>query len=112
MTNEQIAKVSHNINRAYCQSIGDDSQPTWEDAAEWQKKSAILGVQFHKDNPDASPSASHEAWLEEKRKDGWKYGPVKDPVKKEHPCFLPYDGLPVRQKSKDYLFREVVHQLK
>lgn len=42
---------------------------------------------------------------------GWKYGPVKDPERKEHPCFVPYDGLPPEQRAKDYLFRAVVHQL-
>jgi hypothetical protein len=54
------------------------------------------------------PSASHESWLEEKRADGWKYGPVKDAAKKEHPCFMPYDGLPVDQRLKDYLFSAIV----
>ena len=35
-------------------------------------------------------------------------GPVKDPEKKEHPCFLPYDELPLSQRIKDYLFTAVV----
>jgi len=112
MTNEQIAKVAHEINKAFCESIGDDSQPTWEDAPDWQKESAINGVQFHIDNPDALPSNSHESWLKQKEDEGWKYGPVKDPEKKEHPCFVPYDELPVEQKSKDYLFKQVIHSLK
>jgi len=112
MTNEQIAKVAHEINKAFCESIGDDSQLTWEDAPDWQKESAINGVQFHIDNPDALPSNSHESWLKQKEDEGWKYGPVKDPEKKEHPCFVPYDELPVEQKSKDYLFKQVIHSLK
>lgn len=29
---ELIAQVAHEINRAYCQAIGDDSQPCWNDA--------------------------------------------------------------------------------
>ena len=67
MTIQQIAKVAHEINRAFCQSIGDKSQPTWEQAPYWQKKSAIDGVRFHIANPDASPSASHDSWLKQKR---------------------------------------------
>jgi hypothetical protein len=43
--------------------------------------------------------------------DGWKYGPVKDPEKKEHPCFVPYDRLPTEQKAKDYIFGAVVKSL-
>lgn len=111
MNIEDIAKVSHNINRAYCSAIGDNSQPTWEDAPKWQRLSAINGVRFHIENPNAGPSASHESWLKQKTEEGWKYGAVKNPDKKEHPCFVPYDQLPVEQKAKDYLFRQVVHSL-
>lgn len=111
MNYETIARVAHEVNRAYCAACGDLSQPAWEDAPEWQRKSAINGVAFHAANPDASPSASHESWLAEKRADGWSYGPVKDPAKKEHPCFVPYEQLPVEQKVKDYLFSAVCRQM-
>ena len=112
MNIEHVAQVAHEMNKAYCEAIGDNSQPEWKDAPEWQKKSAIAGVRFHLDNPNASPSASHDSWLEEKEKDGWKYGPVKDAAKKEHPCFVPYEKLPAEQRAKDYIFRAVVHSLK
>ena len=111
MNIEQIAKVAHEINRAYCKSIGDSSQTSWEDAPGWQKKSAMDGVLFHLNNPSTLPSASHESWLAEKERDGWKYGPVKDADKKEHPCFVPYESLPTEQKAKDYLFGAVCDQL-
>lgn len=107
-----IARVAHMINLAYCMSIGDDSQPSWEDAPDWQKKSAIAGVKMHLANPDATPEQSHESWLAQKLADGWTYGEVKDAEKKQHPCCLPYDELSIEQKSKDYLFRGVVHALK
>ena len=111
LTTSEIARACHEVNRAYCNSIGDTSQPAWEDAPDWQRRSAIAGVEFTLANPDAKPSASHESWLAEKERDGWKYGPVKDPKKKEHPCFVPYDQLPAEQKSKDYLFQAVVRAL-
>lgn len=112
MTAEGIAKVCHEANRAYCESIGDNSQPSWEEAPEWQKKSAIEGVNFNVNNPDAPASSSHDSWLAVKEADGWKYGPVKDPENKEHPCFVPYDELPREQKAKDYLFKSVVMALR
>ena len=112
MKKENVAQVAHEINKAFCASIGDFSQPTWEEAPEWQKLSAINGVQFHLDNPDASPSASHDSWLKQKEEEGWKYGAVKDAEKKEHPCFVPYEQLPIEQKSKDYLFKQVIHSLR
>lgn len=111
-TIQQIARVAHETNESYCHSIGDHSQTSWDDAPDWQKDSAINGVIFHLEahrrGVTPSPSASHDSWLEEKRRDGWKYGPVKDPTKKEHPCFVPFDELPVEQRVKDYLFGAVV----
>lgn len=108
---EHIARVCHEVNRAYCAALGDNSQPAWHEAPEWQRKSAIAGVQFIVDNPAAPPSASHDSWLAEKERDGWKYGPVKNPETREHPCFVPYDQLPVEQKAKDYIFGAVVRAL-
>ena len=109
---EEIARVAHEINRAYCQALGDPSQLPWEDAPQWQRDSAIHGVEFHFANPLATPAASHNAWLAEKRQAGWTYGPVKDPDKKRHPCCVPFDRLPIDQQAKDYLFRATVHALR
>lgn len=107
----RAAQVAHEANRAYCASIGDNSQPAWEDAPDWQRRSAVHGVRFHMDNPDAGPSASHDNWLAEKRRDGWVYGPVKNPEKKEHPCMVPHEELPEEQRRKDALFIGVVRAL-
>ena len=107
-----IAMMCHAINAAYCQSMGDDSQPTWDDAPDWQRNSAIAGVEMHLANPDATPEQSHESWYKVKEAEGWKYGEVKDMEKKEHPCFISYEELPDEQKAKDYLFRTTVHLVK
>ena len=112
ISERQVAAICHEANRRYCTSIGDDSQPEWEEAPDWQKDSAVAGVEFVLDNPDAPPSASHESWLAVKEADGWKYGEVKDPEKKEHPCYVPYEQLPEEQKAKDHLFKAIVEALK
>ena len=108
----QIACACHNINRAYCKAIGDDVQPQWEDAPEWQRESAIAGVKHHLEamsrGEDVTPEQSHESWMAHKAAEGWCYGPVKDAEKKQHPCFLPYSELPAEQKAKDAIFRQVI----
>lgn len=105
------ARVCHEVNRAYCQAIGDDSQPTWEDAPNWQKESALLGVSLHTFN-DVGPEASHESWMAQKLAEGWEYGLVKDPILKIHPCIKPFADLPKEQQVKDHLFRAVVHAMR
>jgi len=104
---EEIAKLCHAVNRAYCASLGDYSQNHWGDAQEWQKESAIKGVEFHMMNANAAPEGSHNSWLIEKAANGWKYGPVKDIEKKEHPCMVEYEQLPVAQQAKDYIFKAI-----
>lgn len=103
-----IAKVCHEANRAYCESIGDTTQLPWEIAAQWQRDSAIAGVKYAIENPDKGPEAQHESWSQAKYADGWVYGEVKDAEKKTHPCLVSYPELPVEQQKKDALFRAIV----
>jgi RyR domain len=108
---ESIAKVCHQANKAYCEGLDDFSQVDWEHAPQWQRDSAVNGVTFTINNPDAPPSASHDSWLKEKLDAGWKYGKEKDAEKKEHPCCVPYDELPESQKIKDVLFQSIVKSI-
>lgn len=105
---EKIACAAHMANRAYCIGTGDKSQPTWEEAPDWQKASAIAGVRKKLLDPLTTPEQSHESWLAQKAADGWTYGPVKDPDKKEHPCFKPYADLDEASKMKDFIFIDTI----
>lgn len=107
---DRIARVCHEVNRAYCQALGDMSQPYWHDAPEWQRASARMGVDLHTMG-DFGPEASHISWMQQKLEEGWVYGPVKDAEKKEHPCMVPFADLPVAQQAKDFIFRAVVHAM-
>lgn len=105
---QTIARVCHEINRAYCHGLGDDSQVEWDRAEQWQRDSAKAGVTFRMQNQDAGPDAMHNNWMADKIRDGWRYGEVKDPEAKTHPCIVPFDQLPAEQQVKDYLFAAVV----
>lgn len=106
---QRIARICHEVNREYCAALGDHAQPVWEDAPDWQRESAIHGVEFHLANPDAGPEDGHKNWLRQKEADGWKNGPVKDPEKKEHPCCVPFAELSKEHQAKDCIFRAIVH---
>ena len=105
---EQVAQTAHEVNKVWCELNGDMSQPSWEDAPDWQKESARNGVDFHVKNHDSSPEDSHQNWMNDKVADGWVYGEVKDPVAKTHHCLVPYRELPFEQRVKDSLFIAVV----
>ena len=108
---EATAQVAHEANRAWCIANGDHSQPSWENAPDWQRESAINGVNFHLANPYGGDSASHENWVAEKLAAGWVYGAEKNPdaTPPTHHCIVPFTDLPKEQRIKDALFRSIVH---
>lgn len=108
---DSIARVTYEVNRAYCEAMGDSSFAPWDSAPDWQKETNRLGVLFHMGG-DFGPEASHESWRTQKFNDGWRWGAVKDPEKKEHPCMMDFADLPKEQQAKDFLFRAVVHALR
>jgi hypothetical protein len=105
---EAIARTAHEVIRAWCEFNGDFSQKPWDEAEAWQRQSAFDGVRLFRDNPAADDSATHDAWLADKQRDGWTWGPVKDATAKQHPCIVPFHELPPMQQFKDKLFRTVV----
>lgn len=107
----KIAKICHETNRAYCETLGDFSQKPWADCEAWQRESAMKGVLFHL-NGEHTAAESHEAWMAEKVKDGWTWGEVKDAVAKTHPAMVEYERLPIEQRVKDSLFKGVVDAFK
>lgn len=104
----EIAKACHEANKKYCESIGDFSQLPWDEAPEWQRASAIRGVEFRIANLDAGPEEQHSSWVAEKISAGWVYGEDKNEAMKTHPCIKDYFSLPIEQRKKDEIFVETV----
>lgn len=107
-----MAKACHEANRVWCQANNDDSQEHWDEAEQWQRDSAIKGVEFRVQNPDAGHDAQHNSWMKEKTDAGWIYGEAKNADQKTHPCIVPFDQLPEFQRKKDSLFCAIVDALK
>ena len=105
-----IARVCHEANRAIQIITGDPAvSPPWDDAPDWQRDSAIKGVESALTG--ARPAQMHELWCEEKYAAGWTYGEVKDAEAKTHPCLVRYHELPDEQRVKDRLFVTIVRTL-
>lgn len=108
---EDIARCCHEANKALCESFGDFSQPLWEQAAEWQRESAVAGVKFRLEHPHATAEQQHDQWCRDKRDAGWTCGAKKDAEKKTHPCLVSYERLPKEQQAKDAVFGAIVDAL-
>lgn len=99
-----IAIICHELNRAYCQQIGDTSQVPWDEAPAWQQASALQGVRAIEEGDTLAASDRHKSWMKQKLNDGWVYGDIIDPVTMTHPCIIPFIDLPQEQQLKDHLF--------
>ncbi len=78
----------------------------------------VLGLVLRQDAPDGAPAMAidpadprvemlaireHERWLSHKLKTGWRFGELRDDVKKLHPCIRSWEELPEDERDKDRL---------
>jgi hypothetical protein len=110
-TINRVAQVMHEAVRAWQKANGQPASPPWSRAPAWMKTSSREAVIWRLSNPKASPSLHHEQWVAEKKSAGWKYGKVKNGVKKTHPLMIPYDRLPEVERRKDALVSSVIDSL-
>jgi len=58
-------------------------------------------IRFLRDQVEFLAEAEHIGWEEQKRMEGWTYGPERDNVARKHPLLVAYAELPEEQKDKD-----------
>lgn len=107
----RVARVMHEAVRAWQKANGQPASPPWSKAPTWMKTASREAVLWRLANPDAPASAQHGQWLSEKKAAGWRYGKVKDGLRKTHPLMVAYRDLPVVERRKDRLVAAVVGAL-
>lgn len=107
-TNVAAARAAHEANRVLCAAIGQSDYGPWDECDEGIQASVLAGVEAVKQNPARTPRESHESWCQFKLAKGWKLGPEKSLLRKEHPNLVPYEKLPIAEQSKDAIFLAVV----
>lgn len=108
---EDIACVAHDAVKAWARSQGDYSHEIWANCSAEHKNSLRRGILARLENPDESPQANHDRWLEDQAAAGWKYGPVRDETTLENPAFAPYSELPVDFRKRNEIFIAIVRAL-
>jgi len=109
-TDEQIAQVCHEANRALQIVSGDPNvSPLWPDAPESQRTASIRGIAAARDG--ATPEQLHEDWCLGKEMAGWVYGPVKSEEAMTHPSLVPYHRLSDEERMKDAVYSAIVQAM-
>lgn len=112
MNSEEViqiaARVAHEVNRAFCEGIGDSSHVAWEEAPTWQREASVANVRAVLSDPSRSAEVSHQEWFAEKTQKGWRWGSIKSGEDKTHPCLVPYSELPPEQRVKDALLNMAI----
>lgn len=100
---EACARVAHEVYRT---ALGVSDMRSWDTAPEGDKAQARAATRevLSADVSKTTPTQWHAKWCAEKAADGWRYGPVIDVERKEHPNMLPYEQLPEEQRALDRLF--------
>lgn len=106
-----IASIAHEANRQICRCAGDHTQPRWDDAPPWQTESALAGVHYARLHPEATPRDMHASWVDQKIREGWKWGPRKDVDLKEHPDMVQFEDMAPIHKAKDHLILAITKAL-
>lgn len=106
------AKIAYEANRALCVALGETFVPEpWDEASQEARNSVMDGTAYVLDHIFMSPEENHERWLARRRADGWVYGPLKNPVTKEHPDIVNWEDLRATSRAKNELFLGIVRAL-
>jgi|MudIll2142460700_1097286.scaffolds.fasta_scaffold02262_4 hypothetical protein len=121
-THEALARAIHEVYSV--RFVKKEDRQSWESLNKDEKaqnldQALFIGTQLHSIGCGITPwieygaesfrfsehevegmaKAEHERWMNKYK--GWKYGPVKNKEKKEHPCLVPWITLPEEERDKD-----------
>lgn len=110
-TDYELARIAHCAVRALQAAFGQEVSARWEEYYEgdgW--RGAALHIKTLREE-GATPETAHNRWVAMRRREGWKYGPVKDPARKITPWLVDYQELTESERAKDYIFYYLIRDL-
>jgi hypothetical protein len=91
-----LARVAYEAGRAYAHSLGNDDQPSWEQASPRQRMQAMVGVQAVLSGEARSGAHLHAAWT------------GRAPLGPFEALARGYEQLELQERRRVLLFRAVV----
>lgn len=80
----------------------------WEDRGQAFREQFIRVLKKYFEEELPTPEEAHDSWMDAYIKMGWKYGAMRDPVRRTHPDMVPFDDLPKDERDKDAIFLSFV----
>lgn len=101
-----LAVAAHEANRAYCWALGQE-KGSFSELTTDQQLAVLHGVQACLSG--AGPEQLWESWRTSMLHRDWEYGPVLDPVRRQHPGLVKsWLDLPEVDRRKDVIFHRTV----
>lgn len=110
LTVEDIARVAYDANMQINILTGID-YPAWDDFESYERTLFIDGVRQQIEQPDRTAEQIHQSWVDDRIRDGWQYGLIRNHQLKTHPSIVPFADLTLVEKVKDTLFANIVASL-
>jgi hypothetical protein len=85
---DQAADIGHKLALIGCRL---EPSPSWD----------AVPRPFSADEIELLARAEHDRWCEERQRNGWRHGPVRDVQTKRHPDLVPWDQLTERSRDLD-----------
>ena len=115
-----VAQMAHDAVCTFCISEAI-SRRTWNEITDADKELSLRAMKSLLDSRVFDPPCLDiaslaeivwDAWMQSAISLGWKYGPVKDEKKKEHPSIVPdYKTLSTFEKTKDYIYIGIIQSI-
>ena len=105
-----IAFIAYDAIRRFVLVFGDDF-PEWIELEDNHQQFFLQLVREYLQHPDWSAEQLHEAWMDKRQIEGWRYSPDVDLENKLHPSMVPFGKLAEREQVKTRLTVSVIAAL-
>lgn len=106
-----LAEILHETLRELTNKLGYLDRLRWKYCPDFYKAGILRSIGEMLDDPDTTPEALHESWLQWMQRDGWQHGAILYVKRKIHPDLVPYDQLSIASKAKIGLVRDITRQI-
>lgn len=104
----KIAQATSDANAVFRETVCGESATPWESMDNDERRAVVMTIASALEKRYDSAEASHAAWLERKRTEGWELGETEDRVKKISPYLVEWAELSLYGRAKAALFVSII----